>query len=42
MWNPVRKEPPYGLPELNPSQRSAVEKAINTSFTLIQGPPGKS
>ncbi|TKS71172.1 PPAR-gamma DNA-binding domain-interacting protein 1 [Collichthys lucidus] len=40
MWNPVRKEPPYGLPELNPSQRSAVEKAINTSFTLIQGPPG--
>ena len=37
----MKDKKPYGLPELNDSQYSAVEYAVNNSFTLIQGPPGK-
>lgn len=38
----MRKKLPDGLPELNLSQHLAVDKALNNTFTLIQGPPGKS
>lgn len=37
-----RKELPNVLPELNHSQYLAVDKALNSTFTVIQGPPGKS
>lgn len=30
-----------GLPALNQSQYHAVDKALNNTFTLIQGPPGR-
>ncbi|KAL0977836.1 hypothetical protein UPYG_G00161950 [Umbra pygmaea] len=36
----MREEVPVGLPELNKTQYDAVEKALNSNFTLIQGPPG--
>nr|XP_023651078.1 helicase with zinc finger domain 2-like [Paramormyrops kingsleyae]XP_023651079.1 helicase with zinc finger domain 2-like [Paramormyrops kingsleyae]XP_023651080.1 helicase with zinc finger domain 2-like [Paramormyrops kingsleyae] len=38
-WEIIRFQP-SGLPELNESQRDAIEKAMRNSFTLIQGPPG--
>lgn len=38
----MRKELPVGLPKLNLSQHQAVDKALNDTFTVIQGPPGKS
>ncbi|KAJ7999579.1 hypothetical protein DPEC_G00195880 [Dallia pectoralis] len=36
----TREEPPEGLPKLNESQYDAVEKVLNSNFTVIQGPPG--
>ncbi|KAM7402778.1 hypothetical protein PAMP_017989 [Pampus punctatissimus] len=38
-WHIMRKELPDGLPKLNLSQRHAVDKALNDTFTVIQGPP---
>uniref|UniRef100_A0A3Q3N0K8 DNA2/NAM7 helicase helicase domain-containing protein n=1 Tax=Labrus bergylta TaxID=56723 RepID=A0A3Q3N0K8_9LABR len=35
-----RRELDNGLPELNMSQRLAVNKALNNTFIVIQGPPG--
>lgn len=40
-WNMTRIKLPVGLPELNLSQRQAVNRALNSSFTLVWGPPGK-
>ncbi|XP_073325173.1 3'-5' exoribonuclease HELZ2-like [Pagrus major] len=39
-WHIMRKELPNGLPGLNHSQYLAVDKALNSTFTVIQGPPG--
>lgn len=41
-WNSPRSCIPTGLPDLNPSQNLAVDKALNATFTLIWGPPGKT
>ena len=37
-----KKEDTKTTLRLNPGQEEAVKNAVNSSFTLIQGPPGKS
>ncbi|KAI3370504.1 hypothetical protein L3Q82_025264 [Scortum barcoo] len=39
MWHNMRNKLTNVLPEFNLSQHLAVEKALNNSFTIIQGPP---
>lgn len=40
-WHSSRRAKPEGLPDFNSSQSLAVAKALNNTFTIIQGPPGK-
>ncbi|KAM9362141.1 3'-5' exoribonuclease HELZ2-like [Symphorus nematophorus] len=41
VWQGGRRiELPNGLPRLNDTQYHAVDKALESTFTLIQGPPG--